>query len=197
MSKESRFDKLEQARRPAESSSVKLSRFENEAPARVIDEAPVERPELKRFEEDGAAGLHLDRDALAELPMLQCPSCKRDSSKWDQACIYCQTSLTSNEAVTYNLQLVETRRLAADTELEIAREKREAAMAATVNEKASLILNEAKRQTEESSLRRQVICALVALPAFILVWAVDGYAEKGFFFLVFVAALAGALARRI
>ncbi len=197
MSKGSRFDKLEQVRRPTESSSVRLSRFETEAPARVIDETPVEKPELKRFEEDGGAGLHLDRDALAELPMLQCPACKRDSSKWDQVCIFCQASLTSNEAVTYNLQLVEARRLAADTELELAREKRDAALAQTLNEKASLILDQAKKEHEASSFRRQVICALIALPAFLLVWGVDAYAAKGFFFLVFVVALAGALARKI
>ena len=195
-SRDSRFDKLEQQRKVGtESSPSSLTRFEGAPPGA---EPPIERTsppgeELKRFEHDGGAGLHLDRDALAELPMLQCPSCNRDSSKWDAACIYCQTSLSSPEAIVYNLQLVETRRLAVDTELELARQKREAAMVETANEKAALILSDARHERERFARRRILIGAGVALPALVLVFVLDAYLLKLIFFLVFIIALACAL----
>jgi len=173
-SRDSRFDKLEQTRRESSISA----------------DEPSGPKHLARFEHDGGAGLHLDRDALAELPMLQCPSCKRDSSKWDAVCIYCQTSLSSPEAVVYNLQLVESRRLAIDTELELAREKREAAITAAANEQAAGIMSEARREHESVGFRRMVISIIVALPALVMVFVFAAYLLKLIFFLIFVVALA-------
>ena len=201
MGRDSRFDKLEH-QRPAPKSHTEvpatLSRFETEAsappapepvlpPASPPEDAGLER--LKRFEEDGAGGLKLDVDPLAELPMLRCPLCHLESSKWDKRCIYCEASLTSLEAIAYNLQLVEARRLAFETEREVLQDQREAGFNEVAQEKAALILNEERLSRNRSSLKRQAVALCVALCAFVMVWVAHSYVAKCFFFVLFVAAL--------
>ncbi len=210
MTRDSRFDKLEQARprsdeaKPGEPKH--LTRFEEaspHAPLGAPGPSPADEPglvapfanevvvaPLKRFEADGGAGLHLDRDALGELPMLRCPACQRDSSKWDRACIYCQTSLESPEAVAFNLQLVEAQRLAQDAERERAADAREAMMRAHADEQAEVILRKAREEAAAASLQRRLLAVPVALGCLLLVFAVGSWPAKFFFFLGFAVSSA-------
>ncbi len=111
MSRQSRFEKLEEAREADESqpaSGASLERFgaEPELSPRAAPADPM-APEhgaerLQRFEEDGADGLGLDRDPLAALPMLQCLACGTDCGKFETVCHRCGVSLTSAEARAHN-----------------------------------------------------------------------------------------------
>ena len=126
MSRQSRFDKLESARaeKPAEPRPLNEQRFAQapQGPPHTEAAAPepdaAEAPALTRFTTDGAQHLSLDTDALARLPMLRCPECSRDSSKFDVVCLFCQTSLTTPAARAFNLDLLAT----ADAEHEAQRE---------------------------------------------------------------------------
>ena len=173
-SRDSRFDKLEQAK-PVTASSGESG--------------------LSRFEEDGATSLKLDSDPLAELPMLQCPACHLESSKWDVKCIHCAASLTAPEAVAHNRQLVETRRLAKDTEREVSNQQRDAAMRERANEQAETILTEARRAKEADVLTRRLVGGAVAAAALIAPFTVSSYALKVAFFLVFLGALTAVFRR--
>ncbi len=120
MSRDSRFDKLEheRAEKPATEVKAQPSRFAD-APTpgpgtepvhppmmeAALENSPVSdpTPQLKRFEADGANHLALDNDELVKLPFRRCPSCERDSSKFDRECIFCHASLESLEARELNL----------------------------------------------------------------------------------------------
>ncbi len=173
-SRNSRFDKLEEAK-PVTASSTESG--------------------LTRFEEDGATSLKLDFDPLAELPMLQCPECQLESSKWDKTCIHCGASLTSLQAIAHNRQLVEARRLTKDTELEAAKQQRDASMAAHVNEKAALILGQAKAARDADIATARIVGSTVAVTALVLTLTVDSYALKALCFVGFVSALVCVLRR--
>src|SRR4051812_15449463 len=91
MSKGSRFEKLEHERAPAAKSlsNDSMPRFEEAETSNPSASLQGDDPALKRFEQDGGEGVRFDTGALADLPMLRCPACNRDSSKWDKHCIYC------------------------------------------------------------------------------------------------------------
>ncbi len=173
-SRDSRFDKLEEAK-PVTATSGESG--------------------LSRFEEDGATSLKLDSDPLTELPMLQCPSCQLESSKWDAKCIHCGASLTAPEAVAHNRQLVETRRLAKDTELEVSKENRDAAMRERANEQAEAILAEARKARDADVMTRRLIGGAVAAASVIMPFTVSSYLLKVTFFLIFLAALTAVFKR--
>jgi hypothetical protein len=200
MSRDSRFDKLEQPRTvDTGESKPALTRFEpGPEPATVSPELEVQgvTERLARFEEDGKGGLKLDFDALAELPMLQCPECLRESSKWDQRCIHCQASLTSLAATAHNLQRLEALRLVRETEKEVAAEKREATWSQIANEKAEAILTKARTEREAQTMFNRVIGACVAVGALILLFMFDAYIVKLVFFVVFLLAVVAAIFRR-
>ncbi len=146
MTRQSRFDKLESVReeKPAEARTVNEQRFAQglEAPG-AGEAAPAdgaEGPALTRFEADGAQHVSLDTDALARLPMLRCPECSRDSSKFDVVCLFCQTSLTTPAARAFNLDLLAT----ADAEHEAQREAQQA------------LRQRQLEQVAEAELQRQV-----------------------------------------
>ncbi len=125
MSRDSRFDKLEheRAEKPATEVKAQPSRFAD-APTpgpgtepvhppmmeAALENSPVSdpTPQLKRFEADGANHLALDNDELVKLPFRRCPSCERDSSKFDRECIFCHASLESLEARELNLRILAT-----------------------------------------------------------------------------------------
>lgn len=180
MSHESRFDRLERAPEDSE------------------DKATLPGPtSLTRFEEDGGAGLHLDRTDLAQLPMRQCVECERDSSKFDELCIYCGASLTTPQAVVHNLQLLEARRLAADIELEAEREKRDAGMTARANEEAERILRGAQSERERLGFQRKLISIGVSLAALIGLISVSSIGVRAFFFTVFLISLGLSFDKRL
>lgn len=124
MSRDSRFDKLEneRAEKPQDAPRVSAERFA-EAPERApepvvhapamehavdasADSTEATAPQHKRFETDGANHLSLDTDELVRLPFRRCPECQRDSSKFDRTCIFCQAPLETPAAREYNLQLL-------------------------------------------------------------------------------------------
>lgn len=198
MTRDSRFDKLEQQRAATKQATASpLHRFETEsdavAPASSQGSEALATEPLKRFEEDGAARLQLDRDALTELPMRRCPACHRESSKWDERCIYCQVSLTSAQAISHNAQWAEARRLTREIELERAAQKRDAEMAEIADERAVQVLNEARQLREAMAFRKRVVCAAVSVSALGLMWAVHSWLAKFIFFFVCAAALSCAL----
>lgn len=114
MTRSSRFEKLEGERKddgsePAASPSLD-QRFgaDLEAGPRVDVPDParaeVGAERLGRFDADGADGLGLDRDPLAQLPTLQCPKCQAEGGKFETTCARCGTSLTDDAARAHNLQ---------------------------------------------------------------------------------------------
>lgn len=133
MSRSSRFSKLETEREGGEqrpSSGASLERFGAEPelgprPEPVDAIAPQHGAErLRRFEDDGADGLGLDRDPLARLPMLQCPGCGASCGKFELRCHGCQSSLTTPEARAHNFKRLEALLAEREADLELEREKR-------------------------------------------------------------------------
>ena len=198
MNRDSRFDRLEQPR-SVEAAEAKPSanRFDVE-PSTVRTEPAEQRvaDPLERFAEDGKGGLKLDFDALAELPMLQCPECLRESSKWDQLCISCGASLTSPAAVAHNLQRVEALRLARETEKEVVADRREETWSQIANERAEAILAAARTERNTHTAYNRIIGFTIAAVALILVFSFSAYVVKLVFFVVFLLALVAAMFRR-
>ncbi|MEW5741933.1 MAG: hypothetical protein AB1938_23665 [Myxococcota bacterium] len=142
MSRASRFDKLENERRPAteQKSLVSLERF-GEAPAPTDrEDAPLPAAALERFTSDGADAVRTNDDALAQLPFLVCPACGGQAGKFDVSCFNCGARLDTREAREHNLARLnaleaeraeERARAAARREAEIAQaaELREADVA--------------------------------------------------------------------
>ncbi len=179
MSSESRFDKLERL------------------PEEKREERAVEPQSLKRFEEDGGTGLHLDLTGLGQLPVRQCVECRRDSSKFDDVCIHCGESLTTLKANAHNLQLLEAQRLVKDIEVELAREKREASISAEANEEAERILCAAKEETEKLRFQRKLISIAVSLVSFIGLISVSSFAARLFCFAICLTSLGLSFERRL
>ncbi|MFT3835783.1 MAG: hypothetical protein QM723_02155 [Myxococcaceae bacterium] len=139
----SRFDNLEH-QRPANEREVKsdLSRFaEGDAPRKAFEGGDVDAPghipqtanPIERFAASGDDGVALQLKDDSEQPFRRCPSCRRDSTKYETVCKFCQTALDSPEAVAFNEEL--WKRLQAESQIEQA--QREAAHA-----KASQITQE-------------------------------------------------------
>ncbi len=138
MSRSSRFTRLETEREPTPDSTpasgASLERFAPEPdlaphPDPADPMAPLPGSQrLQRFEEDGAQGLGLDRDPLAALAMLQCPSCGIDCGKFETRCHGCTGSLTTPLAREHNLLRVEALKAELEVALESDRERREQAL---------------------------------------------------------------------
>lgn len=190
MSRSSRFDKLENERAPrpgderprvaeerfAEAPAAPTTTGVEHAPAMeaALDASPTSAqataPQLKRFEVDGANHLSLDTDELVRLPFRRCPECQRDSSKFDQTCIFCHASLETAAARELNLSILAT----FDDEKAKAQAQAVAEHQANIKQ---LVEDEFKKQlvaeTEDEVKRRRVLrlslvgsavaCFLVAL----------------------------------
>ncbi|MBS1152289.1 MAG: hypothetical protein H6Q89_3987 [Myxococcaceae bacterium] len=190
MSRASRFDKLEGEREGGgekRATGASLERFgaEPELSPRAPQADPM-APEhgaqrLQRFEEDGNQGLGLDRDPLASLPMLECPSCATACGKFETACHGCGASLTSEAARAHNLKRLEALQAERAVGLEAEREKRELAFVET--ETRNLQRETAARQmaqelredlTGESESRTRRLLPKLAVGALGLALAVFG-----------------------
>ncbi|MBL9037766.1 MAG: hypothetical protein JNG84_04550 [Archangium sp.] len=194
MSRDSRFDKLEIPRTPRKAEdSPRLDRFgaDDAAPAPAPAVQPGEA--MRRFEEDGGAGVHLDRDALASLPFRRCPACQRDSSKWDTACIFCRAPLDTPEAIAFNLQLLTELEATRTAEKQAIESSRHAEVVHRANEQAEVILQEARHRREQETTSRRLAAAAVALVCFAILWGAPWYTLKFFAFVGFVLSLSVAV----
>ncbi|GMU60207.1 MAG: hypothetical protein AMXMBFR34_19700 [Myxococcaceae bacterium] len=107
MSRASRFDKLENERRPAteQKSGASLERFgEAPAPSPREGQAPGPAAALDRFSSDGSDAVRTNEDELAALPFLVCPACGGQAGKFDVSCFNCGTRLDTREARAHNLE---------------------------------------------------------------------------------------------
>jgi hypothetical protein len=151
MSRFSRFDKLENERRPAKeqapdepASGASMERF-GEAPKvaeRAPDpEAPESAPALERFTADGTEVLRTNDDELVRLPFLECPECKGQAGKFDTTCFNCGTRLDTREARAHNL-----------ARLEVLKAEREEAKANEVARREAEIAQATERRAEERAV---------------------------------------------
>lgn len=190
MSRDSRFDKLENERAPREAGErprIAEERFADapstpaeaqpeHAPAMLaaLDASPASpeatAPQLKRFETDGANHLSLDTDELVRLPFRRCPECERDSSKFDRTCIFCQASLESPEARELNLSILAGYDTEKAHEQEQLREQHEASIKQVVDDEfKKQLVAETDRQVRTQLLTRlglvggSVACFLIAI----------------------------------
>jgi hypothetical protein len=122
----SRFENLE-TERPAQEREPKsdLSRFAaTESPRQVFEGANVDAPDhipqpanpIERFAASGDDGIALQSKDDGEQPFRRCPSCRRDSTRYEQVCKFCSTSLETPEALAFNEEL--WKRLRAEAQVE-------------------------------------------------------------------------------
>ena len=155
----SRFDNLE-LERPANQgpATPKLSRF---------DEPPVERqpvppqhgvphdvaPALgtNRFAASGDEGVALELASDAQ-PFRRCPSCKRDSTRYELRCKFCGTALDSPEAQAFNDEL--WKRIQAESAAEKAEHAKHQAAALQAAQEQHEALVAAQRKVGEELARR-------------------------------------------
>ncbi len=147
MSRQSRFSKLEGERGPVDEqvgTGASLERFAAEPPLALRADpadpmAPLPNAErLGRFDADGADGLGLDRDLLAELPTLQCAGCGAECGKFETQCHRCRASLTTPAVRDHNL-----------ARLNVAKQERAQALA----DREQAIAAEVQAQTETNQAR--------------------------------------------
>ncbi len=153
----SRFENLEHERPAAEREPKSdLSRFAAPEAQRTAQEggavdAPNHLPEarnpIERFAASGDDGVALQLKDDAEQPFRRCPSCRRDSTRYETVCRFCRTALDSPEAIAFNQEL--WKRMQADSQLEKAQLDAAHATAEQISREQHERLLEAQQQLKK------------------------------------------------
>ncbi len=138
MARFSRFDNLENARKPERDEPTrpepKLERFADGDPRRAHDEPPeTTNGALQRFATDTDDVVRTASAGVETLPTLECGACGTECGKFDVACVVCGTRLDSDQTLARN-----EARLAARTKEQRQADEHEALRRATDVERRRL-----------------------------------------------------------